>query len=92
MSDRLEETELYIILADYSNDLAALKKRDGELPAQAAVKRIQSYIDTRVIEGRVDELDHIDAGAKYHYDSDNSEDVFDRQERLEAELKLKGEK
>lgn len=35
------DTELLTILADYSNDLHALKKRDGQLPAQAAVKRIK---------------------------------------------------
>lgn len=32
--------QLYIILSDYSDDLGALKKRDGRFPADAAVERI----------------------------------------------------
>lgn len=34
---------LYTVLADYSNDLAALKKRNGKLPAEAAIERIQAH-------------------------------------------------
>lgn len=45
-----KENELYIILADYSNDLNQLKKRDGKLPAQAAVNRLQAIITQRCIE------------------------------------------
>ncbi len=32
-----------LILADYANDLTNLKKRDGMLPAQAAVVRLEKY-------------------------------------------------
>lgn len=38
------DQKLLVILADYSNDLAALKKRDGKLPAQAAVSRLQTLL------------------------------------------------
>lgn len=39
-SDKGLENQLLIVLADYSNDLMTLKKRNGKLPAQAAVERI----------------------------------------------------
>lgn len=38
------QTEFLIILCDYSDDLAALKKRDGKLPAQAAVARLETIL------------------------------------------------
>ena len=40
-----QESELYIILIDYSNDLYRLERRNGLLPAHAAVDRIQALID-----------------------------------------------
>lgn len=39
-----QESLLLTILADYSNDLATLKKRDGKTPADAAVERITEVI------------------------------------------------
>lgn len=40
---------LFIILANYSDDLAALKKRNGLLPAQAAAAAINAKI-TKLVE------------------------------------------
>jgi hypothetical protein len=51
-STETEDFELLQILADYSNDLAQLEKRDGDLPAQAAVKRLNRIIRN----ARADEL------------------------------------
>ena len=41
---------LYTVLADYSNDLAALKKRNGKLPAEAAIERIQAHYQPQPLE------------------------------------------
>lgn len=58
------EEELLKILADYSNDLHNLKMRDGDMPAQAAVKRIKSYGDKRELEAvRIESLQQ---QIKYH--------------------------
>lgn len=43
------DKELLIIISDYVNDLASIKKRDGEFPAQAAVKRLKQAFDKHVI-------------------------------------------
>lgn len=43
MSDTNQE--LYKILADYADDLKAVKKRDGKLPADAAVARITRLVN-----------------------------------------------
>lgn len=44
------DREILTILADYSYDLANLKKRNGKLPAQAAMERIKAWGDKAVLE------------------------------------------
>jgi hypothetical protein len=47
---------LYTVLADYSNDLAALKKRDGKLPAEAAIARIQAHYQPQAVGGELEQI------------------------------------
>ncbi len=50
MSNPRPNLLLLQILADYSNDLQTLSKRNGKLPAEAAVERIEALIDAEVRE------------------------------------------
>lgn len=41
----VRQQQMLIILSNYSDDLHALKKRDGLLPAQAAIKALEALIN-----------------------------------------------
>lgn len=51
--------ELYIILSNYSDDLTKLQKRDGQLPAQAAISALNAYVlaETLKLVGEDEEYD-----------------------------------
>jgi hypothetical protein len=54
------DAQILKILADYSHDLSELKKRDGKLPAQAAVDRIEALYDAYTAERVASILDDVE--------------------------------
>ena len=81
------DEELWRILADYSNDLHNLKKRDGMLPAQAAIARIKSRDQQIALAARMDELEKEDDAERELFRNGKNPDTSGyRDERLE-ELK-----
>lgn len=51
--------ELLIILSDYLNDIQGLKKRNGKLPAQAAIERIEVHTEQRVLKVRAEDTERL---------------------------------
>ena len=56
-----EDEWIYKVLADYSNDLYSLKKRNGMLPAAAAVQAIQKQLKRAELEGKLKMVNNADS-------------------------------
>lgn len=90
-TEQIEE-QFWRVLADYSYDLSELKKRNGKLPAEAAVERLKSILTASNREARIDELERVDIIAFSHAKPIREqfhEYLQDRLAKLRTEVRLK---